>query len=197
MMIFRGVRDKLIELLGDNQGTDWITLGYRPRDQAAQDLAAKPIVQVSVQALEFAPTSSAIPGPVREQINFSILLSLAAGAKDGSPIEPSAQVADQKIDILIDKIWSVLMDARNQDLGSDKYTVTNRFVSRAEKSEPENEGELTALTATITMMAEVTEDTPGADSDLAYQDTPYSGTARVNIDDENQAGAEQAGQEES
>lgn len=192
-MNFTGLLSNLITLLGDNADGEWETIGYPQRTQSAHDIKTKRTVTVYVDRINFEPdAASAQNGPVKASVNFVILLAAAAAASSDNV---SAYNADRRLDDLFERIWGVLMDARNQDLGAEKYTVANRYVSSYEKSgPPEEPGELSVMRGEITLRAEIMEDTAGLDSDTVYTRVPYAGTTKIDHDSDAQSGTSQAGE---
>jgi hypothetical protein len=195
-MNFEAARNAFVTLLGNAQGTNWRTIGYAERDQSAKENRKIPTVQVYYNAGKFPKSRSSMVGPIYHEMDFRLWITVAAAAKGDitalddaeSEAEYMAAVAtftaaefeaDRLMDEMIRRLWQLVMNAANQDLGlsSDYPLVSNRWIDSVRKEEPKRISSLVTMRAMMTVKAQISEEIIGIDTTglIEYDDPPYSG----------------------
>lgn len=179
-MKYHAVRDALVTLLGDNQGTSWDTIGYLQRDQSAKQNNEKKTAQVYYNSGDFQRTSSAA-GPIQHNFSFHVILTVAEKAKgDVSGLDNAATEAeyltalttftqaeyeaDRQMDDFISEIWLLITGPQNRNLGLDlsQYPrIGSRWIPNVKKEQPKRIGSLCTMRSMMTITGLIPEDTVG------------------------------------
>lgn len=91
--------------------------------------------------------------------------STATAAQKASAIaaiREAAEMADRLIDELIDLVFNILMDARNEGLLLDKGVISSRWIPGIQKDTIVEKGDLVLKTANLKYTCTVQEPVPGA-----------------------------------
>lgn len=183
MMNFRKIKAALVKLLGDAAAGRYTVIGYDSGGKAAEEIkGAKRLVQVYYQEGDFAKSAGRMYGDTQHAMKFAVILTVSAAAKlnlaalnaPGATaaqiktaiegLKEAGQICDDLFDELADIVYQVLMDALNDQLGTDGGIIANRWVSRVEKGEVLPKGELVVLDGTVmyscSTVEAITGDTP-------------------------------------
>jgi hypothetical protein len=180
MKNFRKVKRQIIKLLGDAADGRWQVIGYQNQTKATGQVQNNDrMIQVFFTDGNFPKNSGRMRGPKTHDITIEIDLSASAAAKGDitvlnnsnataeqkaialAGIKDAAEVADESIDDLIEYIFDLIMDARNEDLGLDIGVITNRWVDSIKKDTILERGDLIIRTAMIKYSCRVVETVPG------------------------------------
>jgi hypothetical protein len=212
-MLFRTVKDAVVEILGDGAESRFRVLGYQRQSKSTSELKDNNrLVQVYYSDGNFPKTSGRQRGPKTHDITIEIDMSASAAAEgDVSVLESStstaiqkaaaiaaikeaAQKADESIDVLIDAVYQILMDARNEGLGLDKGDISQPWVDRIQKDASIERGDLVLKTANMKYNCRVQESVPGAvgaepetvifNSGVPVGDTEGAGVLTENVNEE-------------
>lgn len=203
-MRFELVRDSIITMLGNAQGSDWITIGFPERDQSDDQNSSKKTAQVYYNGGAFPKGKSSARGPVAHEMEFRIILTVASASigniddlDNAENIEEyaaavatfarSEELADRELDDFISKIFSTVMSAQNINLqvpsidpetGFNVPKISDRWIDDVKKSEPSQKGRFTVIRAAMILKAQIFEEIVGIDiSTLPIWDKiPYDGT---------------------
>ena len=203
-MRFISIRDALITLLGDNQGTGWDTVGFLDRDQSAKKVNEKRIAEVYYNGGDFGRNNSSQAGPIQHDMKFHIILTVSETAKiDFTALEVATTdperaailalskravfEADRSMDDFISQIWLLIMAPENRNLGIDISSnprIGNRWIPNVRKEQPKREGEFCTMRAMVTLGGLIPEDIAGVTPGIEYTVPPYEGTLKIkdNID---------------
>lgn len=199
-MKFITVRDSLITLLGDNQGTGWETIGFLDRDESAKKVNEKRTAEVYYNGGDFPRFSSGV-GPFQHDMKFHIILTVAETSKIDftalnaatTDIERAAILAlekravfeaDRSMDDFISQIYLLLMAPQNRNLGA-PFKLGNRWIPNVRKEQPKRDGEFCTMRAMITLGGLIPEDIAGTPIEgVEYETPPYDGILKIkdNID---------------
>ncbi len=182
-MLFRTVCDAIKSTLNTAAAGRYLTIGYQRQTKAAEEIANLKTVQVFYNSGEFPESGGSRSGPVHHNATYTIWLSVSVGAvADVAVLEApgsteaqisaallaaqeSSEVADKQMDELIEIVWKILMDARNQDFepanSALRYQVSNRWISNIRKGQPQEEGSYFLLTAEMNLSLTIREDVVG------------------------------------
>lgn len=180
MMNFRIAKKALVKLLGDNAHGQFRTLGYQTQNKHAEGLKDNNrLVSVIYDQGQFPKGSSSQYGPVMHDSGYDIVLSASAECKvdisvlqseTATDTERAAALAemttaservDDSIDELIDIVYNILMDARNDSLQMTDLIVSNRWVDSVQKFDTAENGGIVAKTAVLKYSCRVDEIPPG------------------------------------
>jgi hypothetical protein len=180
MMEFRTVKNKIVEILGDAENGRYRTVGFRRQSKSGDEILNNDrLVQVYFSEGQFQKSHGRFHGEKTHDVTFEIELSASAKAHGDltvldSPtatpiakaaaiaaIKEASEIADNKIDELIDIIYNILMDARNEGLQLDKGDVSSRWIDRIQKDILLERGDLVVKTANMKYTCRVIESVPG------------------------------------
>jgi hypothetical protein len=180
-MLFRTVKDQVVKILGDSSNGTFRVIGYQGQSKATDELTFHDrSVQIYYSDGDFPKTSGRQRGPKSHNMTFQIDMSASAAAQgDLSVLESStatakqkaeaissmreaAEIADKLIDVLIDAVYQILMDARNEGLGLDKGQISMPWVDRIQKDTIVECGDLVLKTANMKYSCRAQESVPGA-----------------------------------
>jgi len=197
-MQFEKIRDSLITYLGSKQGTEWKTIGYPERDQSAEEINELRTVQVYYNSGDFPIGSGSLTGPVRHDMSFSIMLTIAVastGDKDAlenaetaaeyaaaaATFSSSEELADREIDWFMRTIYQTVMAANFQNLGisASDCRISNRWIGSFRKELPKQHGNFTTSRSLLTLTARTPEQIPGESVITEYEQTPFDGTNKI------------------
>lgn len=179
MMKFRSVKTAIQTLLADESEELFRVLGYvRQTENANEFKNNERLVHVYYSQGDF-PKSGRKHGPKTHDLTINIDLTASAAAKGDltviesttataaqkaaaiAAIKDASEVADTAIDEIIEYVYSVLMDARNQDLGFEIGYISNPWIDGIQKDTLLQRGDLVVKTASMKFTCRVQEDVPG------------------------------------
>ncbi len=207
MMMFRTVRDAIVQLLGDQAESRFRVIGYQRQSKSPDELTGdNRLVQVYYSDGAFPKPASRMMGNKTHNLTFEIDLSASAAALGDlsvldsttstaiqkaaaiAAIKEAAETADTQVDELIDAVYQILMDARNEGLGLDKGDISSRWIDRIQKDTIIERGDLVVKTANMKYTCRVQETVPGAignepekvkfDSDIDIGETDGAGVSQ-------------------
>ena len=183
-MIFKQIKTDLQTLL--NTGAvagGYQVLGYQREIRNVEEiLDGNRTVQVFYAAGQFPKNKGSINGPVHHDLTFRLelyvskraegdLASLEGAADDAAralalaSFKHAAEVVDDSMDDLIDKIYTLIMNTENRDFARTlpAGVIADRWVTGIQKDSPIGDGEFAGLTALITLTCSAVEDLAGAE----------------------------------
>lgn len=211
MMKFRTVKAAMLSVLGDSANGRFIVIGYQRQSKSAEDvLANNRLVQVYYNDGDFPKNAGGYHGSKSHDMVINIDVTVAAKASADltilnsenatekqrsvalAAVQTAAEKADDQIDEIIDVLYQIIMDARNDNLGLDTGTIANRWIDRIQKDIQIEHGGLVVKVASMKYSCRVSEDVPGDDgtepdtvtydSDVMVGDTEGSG---VEVENDN------------
>lgn len=203
MMQFRTVKTALQTILGDQAESRFQVIGYQRQSKSSDEmLGNNRIVQVYYADGNF-PKSGRIRGPKFHDITIEIDMSASAAAQVDisildsttataiqkaealAALREAAEVADTQLDEIIDAVYQIVMDARNEELGLTVGEISNRWVDRIQKDTLLERGDLVVKTANMKYTCRVIEDVPG---DLGTEPETVELESEINVGDSEGAG---------
>lgn len=179
-MMFRTVKADLITLLGAQAGGQYRVLGFQEMVRSAEGVNdTDRVVEVYYSNGNFKDGGGAMFGTTKHDITFRIDMSVSrASSVDLSVLNNPAstegqratalaafvsakKLVDDSFDELIDVIYNIIMDPRNQEFGGTKYSVGSRWIGNVTKDEIVPRGEYAILTGTMQLTCNVTEELTG------------------------------------
>lgn len=204
MMMFRVVKNAIAEILADQAEARFQVIGYQRQSKASTEMTGNnKMVQVYYSEGDFPKNAGRMRGNKTHDITINIDMSASAPAKgdlsiiDSSTatiaekaiaiaaIKEAAEEADTQIDELIDAVYNIMYDARNEDLGLDVGDIASRWISSIQKDTLLERGDLVVKTANMKYTCRVQEvalgdtgnlpDPAAFDSDIPVGDTGGAG----------------------
>ncbi|MEE9499599.1 MAG: hypothetical protein V3V24_09700 [Nitrospinaceae bacterium] len=210
MMMFRVLKENLEEILLASATTGcYEVVGYQVQGVAADEvLGPKRRVQVFYDSGDFLKSKAAISGgPTQHEIAYRVELTVAAESKANLAVindagataaekaaaieafQTAAAVADESIDEFFDIVYQILMDSRNEDIGTEgpPWKVSSRWVGAMRKDNPLDQGEYVVLTGTIEFTCMTVEEVLG-DTGTPAGTGAYDQTTDLEGDDNEKTG---------
>jgi hypothetical protein len=175
MMTFRTVKTAIQDLLDTQAAGRFRVIGKQVMSKSADEIKDNDrLVQVYYSDGSF-PKSGRLHGPKTHDIVIEIDMSASAGAAGDlsildnplataiqkaaaiAAIREASEIADTKIDELIDAVYNILMDARYEGLLLDKGTISSRWIDRIQKDTLLERGEFVVKTANMKYTCRVQE----------------------------------------
>lgn len=206
MMKFRTAKSALQTLLGDAAANRYTVIGYQRQSKSAD--ADHKLVQVYYSEGSFPKSAGRYHGEKAHDITIEIDITVVAHVRTDLAVLNSetatavqraaalagtieaAATADSELDELIEIIYQIVMDARNDGLGLDKGVIASRWIERIQKDATMEHGGLVVKTASMKYTCRVSEDVPGDigvepvtvtfDSGIPAGDTDGAGVAVIN-----------------
>lgn len=204
MMMFRVVKNAIAEILADQAEARFQVIGYQRQSKASTEMTGNNrMVQVYYAEGDFPKNAGRMRGSKTHDITINIDMSASAPAKGNlsiidSPtttavekaiaiaaIKEAAEEADTQIDELIDAVYNIMYDARNEDLGLGVGEIASRWISSIQKDTLLERGDLVVKTANMKYTCRVQEtalgdtgnlpDPAAFDSDITVGDTGGAG----------------------
>jgi hypothetical protein len=176
MMEFRLIKNQVVKILGDAAGSRFQVVGYKRQTKSADEILNNDrMVQVYFSDGSFPKSAGRMHSEKAHDISIEIDLSASAAAHGNltvldDPVAPAyekaaailaikeaAEIADGKIDDLIEWVYQILMDARNIDLKLEKGQVNSRWIDRIQKDVIIERGDLVVKTANMKYTCRCTE----------------------------------------
>lgn len=214
MMNFRILKQSIIDdvLVPAEQGR-YVTAGYQKQRRSADEINANRQVTVYYSEGDIPKGAGQAYGDVNHDIAFRVELAVATPAKvdlsvlhDENATEAdkatalrqmleAGPVADEQMDELIDVIFQVLMDARNEQLGINPpddrpnlKAVSNRWIDQIRKDTPVPEGEYLILAASMRLSCRIEETITGEDLPAVTDNAVYDSDIVLDGNEEAQQG---------
>lgn len=209
MMEYRTAKNALVTMLGDQANGRFRVIGYQRQSKGADELTNfNRLVQVHYTDGDFPKSAGRRVSAKTHDANFDIDLSASAAAQcDLSVLESdtstpqqkaaallavreAAEIADNSIDELIDAVWNILNDARNQNLGLPIGDIASRWTPKIQKDTMLERGDLVVKTAKIQYTCRLSETCLGdigvipassiIDTEIPVNDTSGAGVITEN-----------------
>jgi hypothetical protein len=213
MMNFREIKDAIVTLLGNNQGSDFRTIGFQRQKRSAQEFENDDrLVQVLYLEGEFPSRSNSNIYSSKHQLRFNIEFTVsgaatgdiekatdtAASARERSQaienIKEATEKVDTQLDELIERVYQILMNAENRDFGLNKGVVSGRTIERIRKDDTIEDGTLIVKTGMMDLTCTTIEEIAGnVDPDPGSEktiDTEIGISADETSDDVQKTGTE-------
>ena len=208
MMQFRVIRQAIIDLLDTSSGGRYRVIGRKVQSKSQDEVKnSDRLVQVAFTDGNF-PKIGAMRGHKIHDLTIEINLSASAAATGDltvldNPmatqqqkaaailaIREAGENADEKIDDLIEIVYQIMMDARNERLGLDRGEVASRWISDIKKDTLLERGDLIVRTANMRYTCRVSEAVLGdigvvpdplvIDAEIPVSDIPGAGVVIEN-----------------
>ena len=206
MMQFRLVKTALLNLLDDESAGRFNVIGHQRQNKNATELLNNNrLVQVYYSSGIFPPSSTRMRGPKTHDMSFDIDLSASAQAEGDlsvlnsstataiqksaalAAVKEAVEIADDQLDELIDIVYQILMDARNEKLNFVTGETSNRGIDRITKDVILENGSLVVKTANIVYKCRAQEIVSGA---TGVEPDEVTFSASTPIDDSSSTGVE-------
>jgi len=208
-MMYRTVKEAIVNLLDDNAAGRFRVIGRQRQSKASTEFKDNDrLVQVYYSDGQFPRSAGRMSGTKTHDITIDIDLTASAAAQGDvatllsetataqqkaaaiALIKEATENADEKVDDLIDMVYGILMDARNEGLGLDKGDIASRWIERIQKDTNLERGDLVVKTANLKYTCRVQETVPG---DIGYRprtvifdsSTPVDGESLTGVTVEN------------
>lgn len=199
MMNFRIVKNAVQDLLDTYAAGRFRVIGKQVMSKSADEIKDNDrLVQVYYSDGSF-PKSGRLHGPKIHDIVIEIDMSASAGAAGDlsildnplataiqksaaiAAIREASEIADTKIDELIDAVYNILMDARYESLSLPVGTISSRWIDRIQKDTLLERGEFVVKTANMKYTCRVQEYVSG---DIGNQPSRviYDSTTPISAD---------------
>jgi hypothetical protein len=191
MMNFRTIKDGIGQTLCDHQGSDFRVVGYQKQTKSAREVTNdNRLVQIYYAEGEFPGRAHSNQYSAKHNLRFNIEFTVSAAATgdiatatDASAtakeradaianIKEASEKVDNQLDDLIDRVYQIIMDAKNRDFGLAVGTLSGRMIERIKKDDTIEEGELVVKTALMDLSCSTVEEIAG------YVD-PDPGSAKI------------------
>lgn len=175
MMNFRIVKTAIQDLLEAQAAGRFRVIGKQVMSKSADEIMNNDrLVQVYYSDGNF-PKSGRLHGPKTHDIVIEIDMSASASAEGDlsildnplataiqkaaaiAAIREASEIADTKIDELIDAVYNILMDARHEGLLLEKGLISSRWIDRIQKDTLLERGEFVVKTANMKYTCRVQE----------------------------------------
>ena len=180
MMNFRIVKQALIDTLGDAAAERFHVIGYQRQNKSSSQVKNNlRMVQCYFSEGNFPKSAGRMRGHKTHDLQIEIDLSASAAATGDlsildnpaataiqkaaamAAVQEAAHNADVLIDELIEYVYQIIMDARNENLGIETGLISNRWISRIQKDTLLERGDLVVKTANLRYECRVQEDVLG------------------------------------
>lgn len=205
MMAFRVAKTAIAALLADAAAGRYTVVGHQRQSRSAD--ADNKLVQVYYSEGAF-PKTGRFKGEKRHDITIDIDIMVSARAAADietltsetataqqraqalASVHGAAAAADAQVDELIDIIYQILMDARNDELAQTDIRISSRWIDRVQKDTTLEHGGLVVKTGNLKYTCTVIESVPGdigtepatvaMDSDVPAGDSDGAGVTVIN-----------------
>lgn len=173
MMMFRAVKTAIQDLLDDNSAGQFRVVGRQVQSKSADEFSS--LVQVYFSDGSFPKSAGRMHGPKTHDVTVDIDLSVSASAEGDLSVLDSdlathsekalallavreaSEIADTKIDELIELVYQILMDARYEGLNLEVGEISSRWIDRIQKDSLLERGSLVVKTANMKYTCRVQE----------------------------------------
>lgn len=180
MMMFREVKEALKNLLANNAESRFRVIGFQRQSKSSDEVFNNDrLVQVYYSEGTFLKSAGRMKGSKTHDLTIEIDMTASAKAivdisiLDSSTateqqkatalagLKEAAESADEKIDELIDHVYQILMDARNDKIGFDGCEISSRWIGGITKDAIIERGDLVVKTANMKYTCRVQEEIQG------------------------------------
>jgi hypothetical protein len=180
MMNFELLEASIINLLGNAAGGEFRVIGYQKQAQEAFHIKDKDrSVQVFYLEGDYPKSAGSLSGPTMHDMTFALYMTVSMPAQGDlaainnplstaeeyktalANLETAEPLVNASWNELKRRVYQILMDARNLDLGLAPTRVANRWIDRAAKDPLQTRGELAILTGSMRLTCRMPEDVPG------------------------------------
>ena len=205
MMEYRAVKNAMRDMLGDQAEGRFKVIGFQRQTKSADEFTGdNKTVQVYYSEGNFDKKRGAMRGHKLHDITLNIDMSASAPAEADltvldSPtstpeqkaaallaVREAAEVADDLIDELIEAVFAIIEDARNEDLGLEEGRIASRWLESIKKDANLERGDLVMKTANIRYTCRVEETVLG---DIGNEPAIVTIDSSSQVDDTDGAGA--------
>ncbi len=205
-MKFRTVKEAIKNLLASSSMGNFRVVGFQRQSKTSDEvLNNNRLVQVYFSEGDFIKSAGRMKGSKSHNITIEIDMTASAKAQGDlsildsntatesqkanalSGLKEAAEIADEKVDELIDRVYQILMDARNENLGLEAVKVSSRWIGKIVKDTTIEYGDLVVKTANMKYTCRVQEDVLG---DEGTQPDPAIVSSSVPLGEEDGTGVE-------
>jgi len=180
MMNFRIIKDAIAQTLCNHQGSDFRVLGYQRQTKSAKEFTNdNRLVLVYYNEGEFPSRASSNQYCAKHNLRFNVEFTVSAAATGDiatatdatatareradaiAAIKEATEKVDNQLDELIERVYQILMDAKNRDFGLPAGTLSGRMIERIKKDDTIQDGELVVKTGIMDLICSTTEDIAG------------------------------------
>ena len=198
-MMFREVKTAIAELLQAQAAGRFRVVGRQVQSKASDELQGNDrLVQVYFSEGQFPRNAARMRGPKTFDITIDIDMSASAAATGDvtvlesntathqqkavaiAALRDASDVADQKIDEMVDAVYQIMMDARNESIGFPTGEIASRWIERIQKDTLLERGDLVVKTASMKYTCRIQEIVSGSignepDTVIIDSETPVDG----------------------
>jgi hypothetical protein len=200
MMMFREVKEVLKTLLAEQAESRFRVIGFQRQSKNANEVLNNDrLVQVYYSEGDFLKSAGRMKGSKTHDLTVEIDMTASAKASVDvsvldlvtateqqkayalSELKEAAERADEKIDELIEYVYQIIMDARNEKINFESGEISSRWISKITKDVQIEHGDLVVKTANMKYTCRVQEEVLGSlgnqpdpiviDSDVPFRDT--------------------------
>jgi len=180
MMLFREVKKAIKDLLAAEAEGRFRVIGFQRQSKSSEEVLNNDrLVQVYYGEGDFPKNSGKMKGPKTHDITIEIDMTASAKALvnidilDSSTateqqkaaalagLKEAAEQADDKVDELIDHVYQILNDAKNEELGFLGNETSSRWISKIIKDQNIAFGDIVVKTANMKYTCRVQETVSG------------------------------------
>jgi acyl-CoA reductase-like NAD-dependent aldehyde dehydrogenase len=180
-MMFREVKEALKNLLAEQAESRFRVIGFQRQSKSADEVLNNDrLVQIYYSEGEFPKSANRMRGSKTHNLTIEIDLTASAKASVDAAVldsatatesqkatalaelKEAAEKADDKIDELIDYVYQIIMDARNEKISFETGEITSRWIDRITKDVTIEHGDLVVKTANMKYTCRVQETVLGA-----------------------------------
>ncbi|KPK95631.1 hypothetical protein AMJ80_04460 [bacterium SM23_31] len=207
MMMFREVKAALKNLLEEQAESRFRVVGFqRQSKNSSEVLNNDRLVQVYYSEGDFLKSAGRMKGSKTHDLTLEIDMTASAKASVDitvldsttasesqkatalAELKEAAERADEKIDELIEYVYQIIMDARNEKISFETGEISSRWISRITKDVQIEHGDIVVKTANMKYTCRVQEDVLGSignypDPAVINSDVPFDNTG-VTVENE-------------
>jgi hypothetical protein len=176
MMYYRTIKTAIQTILAESSLSNYRVVGFQRQSKSADEtLNNDRLVQVYYSEGDFPKSAGRNKGSkshdltieidmtvsAKAQADMSILDSTTATAEQKANaiagLKEAAEIADEKLDELIDRVWNIMLDTRNYDLGLEVGAVSSPWIAKITKDTLLERGDLVVKTANMKYTCRVQE----------------------------------------
>lgn len=209
MMMFREVKTAITDMLQAQAAGRFRVVGRQVQSKASDELQGNDrLVQVYFSEGQFPRNAARMRGSKTFDITIDIDMSASAAAKGDvtvlesttathqqkaaaiAALRDASDVADTKIDEMVEAVYQIMMDARNEPLGFPIGEIASRWIERIQKDTLMERGDLVVKTASMKYTCRIQEIVSGSIGNepatvLINSETPVDGGSSTGVNVEN------------
>lgn len=209
MMNFRVIKNAIVQTLENNKGSDFRVVGYRKQTRSAQEVTNdNKIVKVYYTEGQLPARGNSNQYGAKHQCTFNVEFTVSAAATGDldtatdsnataaeraaaiAGIQEAADKVSDDLDIFIERVYQIIMNAANRDFGLPVGIISGRTIERIQKNDPIDNGALIVQTGIMDLTCNTfesiqgyTDPSPGSaktiDTEIKNQDDEVSKTGVV------------------